>query len=69
MERRSFLALLASAPIAALAQWAKMLEPPRLAWNPKALAMAMEPLMSIEEFTERYIQPAVEHSVRESERR
>jgi len=42
MERRAFLALIASAPIAALAQWPKLLPTPdRIAFHPNAFAMTM----------------------------
>lgn len=44
MERRAFLALLASAPIAALAPWPKFLPAPRLAFRADAFALAMAPL-------------------------
>ena len=44
MERRSFLALIASAPIAALAPWPKFLPTLRLAFHPKAFDCAMAPL-------------------------
>ena len=43
MNRRDFLALLASAPIAALAPLPKILEQ-RLAFHPNAFALAMAPL-------------------------
>lgn len=46
MDRRAFLALIATAPIAALAPWPKFLPTPQLAFHPKAFAIAMEPLVA-----------------------
>ena len=44
MERRSFLTLLAAAPIAALAPWPHFLPKPSLMFHRDAFAMVMAPL-------------------------
>ena len=44
MDRRSVLALLASAPIAALVPWTHTIKRSPLAFHPRALELAMEPL-------------------------
>ena len=50
MNRRDFLTLLASAPIAALAPLPKVLAQPRLLFHRNAFAMAMAPLYPSEFF-------------------
>ena len=54
MNRRSFLALIASAPIAALAPWPAILQRQPL-WAP------ME-WLTLDEYRERYLRPAIEDS-------
>jgi len=44
MKRRNFLALLASAPIAALVPWTRIVQQPPLAFHRGAFEFAMAPL-------------------------
>lgn len=45
MDRRSFLTLIASAPLAALAPLPKVLEQPRLMFHRNTFAMVMKPIV------------------------